>query len=80
MEAAPTVEVAVAPIAIPTDDAAIERGGYLYASRGCATSPRQRRRGEDRNEGGFSKAPHISAGDGAAAYKPEDWVRRSATA
>jgi mono/diheme cytochrome c family protein len=30
------VEIAVQPVAIPADAASIERGRYLYATRGCA--------------------------------------------
>jgi len=74
-----TVEVTVAPIAIPTDSAAIDRGGYLYASRGCKECHGSDGAGKVVfNEGGFyAEAPHISAGEGSvtAAYKPEDWVR-----
>lgn len=74
-----TVEVTVAPVAIPTDAASLERGAYLYKSRGCAEC-----HGGDGggkvvfDNGGFRvKSPHISAGDGSvtASYKPEDWVR-----
>ncbi|HYM17641.1 MAG TPA: c-type cytochrome [Micropepsaceae bacterium] len=74
-----TVQVQVAPIALPTDQAALDRGAYLYKSRGCEVC-----HGADGagavviDDGGFYvKAPHISAGDGSvtASYKPEDWVR-----
>ena len=74
-----TVQVQVAPIALPTDQAALDRGAYLYKSRGCAVC-----HGADGagavviDDGGFYvKAPHIAPGAGSvtASYKPEDWVR-----
>ena len=74
-----TVRVQVAAIAIPNDQATLDRGAYLYKSRGCADC-----HGDDGagkvliNDGGFFvKAPHISPGQGSvsASYKPEDWVR-----
>lgn len=73
------VEVAVAPVAIPTDAASIERGRYLFATRGCTDC-----HGTDGggrafiDDGGmYAKAPNITPGPGnvVAAYKPEDWVR-----
>src|SRR5215472_11756503 len=74
-----TVRVDVTPIAISTDQAALDRGGYLYKSQGCADC-----HGDDGagkvvvNDGGlFVKTPHISPGQGSvtSGYKPEDWVR-----
>ena len=74
-----TVRVAVTPISLPTDQAALERGGYLYKSRGCALCHGANGAGAVViNEGGlFVKSPHIAPGEGSvtAAYKPEDWVR-----
>ncbi len=74
-----TVRIDVTPIALPTDQAALDRGGYLYNSRGCAECHGRNGAGKIViNDGGFYvKAPHISAGEGSvtSAYKPEDWVR-----
>jgi mono/diheme cytochrome c family protein len=73
------VEVAVQPVAIPGDEASVEHGRYLYATRGCADC-----HGPDGggrafvNDGGlYVKAPNISPGPGSvvAAYRPQDWVR-----
>src|SRR5215467_12491538 len=74
-----TVSVQVAPIALPTDQAALERGAYLYKSRGCALCHGNDGAGKVFiDEGGFfAKAPHISPGEGSvtASYMPQDWVR-----
>jgi len=73
------IQVQVTPIALPNDQEALDRGAYLYKSRGCAEC-----HGDDGagkvviDEGGFFvKAPHIAPGRGSvtASYKPEDWVR-----
>jgi mono/diheme cytochrome c family protein len=74
-----TVRVDVSPIALPTDQAALDRGAYLYKSRGCAECHGLDGAGKVviDDAGFFVKAPRIAAGDGsiAASYKPEDWVR-----
>ncbi len=73
------VEVAVDSIVIPTDQAALERGRYLFRSRGCADC-----HGSDGggrvflDESGLrAKSPHISPGPGSVTvgYAAEDWVR-----
>jgi cytochrome c553 len=73
------VQVNVAAVAIPTDAASLERGQYLYKSRGCAECHGADGAGKVVfDNGGFRvKSPHITAGDGSvtATYKPEDWVR-----
>jgi mono/diheme cytochrome c family protein len=73
------VSVNVAPIALPTDQAALDRGAYLYKSRGCAECHGADGAGKVViDDGGFFvKAPHIAPGEGnvTANYKPEDWVR-----
>jgi mono/diheme cytochrome c family protein len=74
-----TVDVRVAAVALPTGAAAIERGRYLYASRGCADC-----HGADGggrvfiDDGDFRvSGPHISPGSSSvtANYRVEDWVR-----
>jgi mono/diheme cytochrome c family protein len=73
------VEVAVAPVAIPTDAASIERGRYLFATRGCTDchGPDGGGRAFIDDGGMYAKAPNITPGPGnvVAAYKPQDWVR-----
>lgn len=74
-----TVQVPVTLISLPADQAALDRGAYLYKSRGCALCHGANGAGAVViNDGGmFVKAPHISPGEGSVtlAYKPEDWVR-----
>lgn len=74
-----TLDVRVAAVAMPTDAAAIERGRYLYASRGCADCHGANGAGRAFiNDGAFRvSGPHISPGSGSvtAHYRPEDWVR-----
>ena len=74
-----TVRVQVAPIALPTDQAALDRGAYLYKSRGCAECHGANGAGKVFiDDGGFFvKAPDIAPGEGSVTvnYKPEDWVR-----
>ena len=74
-----TIDVKVLPVAIPTDATAIERGRYLYASRGCTDCHGANGAGRDFvNNGSMRLAgPNISPGPGnvVANYKAEDWVR-----
>ena len=74
-----TVAVSVAAVPIPSDTASVERGAYLYASRGCADCHGADGAGRTFiDNGGLHVAgPHISPGAGSvtAAYQPEDWVR-----
>lgn len=74
------VDVAVAPVALPTDAGSLERGRYLFASRGCAGCHGADGAGVafiDEPGGLHVKAPNISAGPGnvVAGYRSEDWVR-----
>lgn len=73
------VDVAVAPVAIPADAASVERGRYLYATRGCTDCHGTDGAGRAFiDDGGlYAKAPHISPGPGSvvASYRAEDWVR-----
>jgi mono/diheme cytochrome c family protein len=74
------VDVAVAPLTLPTDAQAIERGRYLYASRGCGECHGADGGGRvfvDDGKGMKLAGPHISAGAGSvtATYRTEDWVR-----
>lgn len=79
-KAARRVDVAVAPVAIPTDAGSLERGRYLFATRGCTDCHGADGAGKafiDDGGGLFVKAPNISPGPGnvVAGYRPEDWVR-----
>lgn len=73
------VDVPVAAVALPTEAAAIERGRYLFNSRGCAECHGADGGGHKAIDGGglLVVAPHISPGPGSltAAYRVEDWVR-----
>ena len=75
-----TVEVKVQPVALRTDAASIERGKYLYGSRGCADCHGANGGGHtfvDTPDGLKIKGPNISPGPGnvVASYQPVDWVR-----
>lgn len=73
------VEVKVAPVAERADAAGLERGRYLYASRGCAECHAANGGGRVFvDEGGLRvRAPNITTGPGGvtAGYRNEDWVR-----
>lgn len=74
------VEVKVQAVALPADAASLERGKYLYASRGCVDCHGGNGAGRsfvDDGKGLHIKGPNITAGPGGvvAAYQPEDWVR-----
>ncbi len=74
------IDVKVQPVPLPTDTAAIERGRYLYSSRGCADC-----HGADGGGRRFVKSGdglHLAGanitritGSVTAAYQPIDWVR-----
>jgi mono/diheme cytochrome c family protein len=74
-----TVQVPLQPVALRNDAAALERGKYLYSSRGCADC-----HGDDGAGRAFVdapdirlKGPNISPGPGnvVSAYQPQDWDR-----
>jgi len=74
------VMVTVTPVAIPADTASLERGRYLYSTRGCTECHGANGAGRafiNDGKGMFAKAPNISTGPGnvVAKYQPEDWVR-----
>lgn len=73
------VDVKVAPVGERNDAAGLERGRYLFASRGCAECHSASGGGRVFiDEGGFRvRAPNISPAPGSAttAYRGEDWVR-----
>lgn len=73
------VDVQVATLALPTEAAAIERGRYLFNSRGCAECHGGNGAGRKVIDSGglLVVSPHVSPGPGSAtaAYRTEDWVR-----
>ena len=73
------VEVAVAPVTIKSDAASIERGRYLFLSRGCADCHGKDGGGRVVIEDGslYIRSPNITSSPQSAtgAYVPADWVR-----
>jgi mono/diheme cytochrome c family protein len=74
-----TVSVPVQPVALRNDAASVERGKYLFASRGCVDCHGSAGTGRTFvADGGLVIAgPNITTGPGGvvAAYQPVDWVR-----
>jgi len=73
------VDVKVAALTLPTEAAAIERGRYLFNSRGCADCHGANAAGHKAIDGGgmLVIAPNLtpSPQSPTAAYRVEDWVR-----
>jgi mono/diheme cytochrome c family protein len=74
------VPVVLAPVAIPTDAAGIERGRYLFASRGCTDCHGANGAGKvfiDDGKGMSIRAPNITRGPGGVTqrYTDVDWLR-----
>lgn len=73
------VQLEVVPVAYRSDAAALERGRYLYASRGCVDCHGANGAGRTFvDDGALTIAgPNITTGPGGvvAAYQPVDWVR-----
>lgn len=74
------IEVAVAPVALPDTAAALERGRYLYETRGCTDCHGRDGAGRvfiDEDNGFRIKGPNLTSGRGSptAVYRIEDWVR-----
>ncbi|MDP1683712.1 cytochrome c [Hydrogenophaga sp.] len=74
------VELPVQPVTYRSDAGAIERGKYLYASRGCAECHGSSGTGRiflDEDNGLRIAGPNITNGPGGSvtAYQPVDWVR-----
>ena len=73
------IAVDVKPVAAATTAEAIERGRYLYASRGCTDCHGANGGGRTFVDDGELKiaGPHIGPGPGSvtAGYRDEDWVR-----
>ena len=72
------VSVAVQPVAWATDPAALERGNYLFRSRGCSECHGKDGGGREfiHNANGMRvSGPNITSGGATAKYSAEDWVR-----
>jgi mono/diheme cytochrome c family protein len=74
------IDVKVVPVAYVDSPAALERGKYLFESRGCADCHGSNGAGRVFSEGDESvrlKSPNITRGPGSvvANYKEVDWVR-----
>jgi mono/diheme cytochrome c family protein len=74
------VEVPVTAVAFRDDAAAVERGRYLFASRGCVDCHGAKGNGAlflDDGKGMRIAGPHIAPGAGSvvAGYGPADWER-----
>jgi mono/diheme cytochrome c family protein len=75
-------DIAVKPVAVPTDTVALERGRYLFKSRGCAECHGANGAGrtfvDDPKAGVKIAGSNITkggAGSVTSAYQPVDWVR-----
>lgn len=71
------IEVAVAPVAYRSDAAGVERGGYLFRSRGCGDCHGANGAGSVVVDDGAMhvRSPDITRGGVAARYTEVDWVR-----
>ena len=77
--AARRIDIAVAPVALRDDAAAVERGRYLYGSRGCVDCHGANGGGAtvvDDGKGLKLAGPNLTVGNPRmASYQPVDWVR-----
>lgn len=71
------VQVAVAPVDIPTEAAALARGKYLYESRGCTDCHARDGAGRTFIDDGalLVRGPNVTTGGSTADYDSADWVR-----
>jgi mono/diheme cytochrome c family protein len=72
------VDLEIKPVAFTTEASALERGKYLFESRGCVDCHGANGAGREFvNDGkGLRLAgPNITSGGATASYQPEDWVR-----
>ncbi|MEZ0308745.1 MAG: c-type cytochrome [Ramlibacter sp.] len=73
-----TVDISIKPVPYATDAQSLERGKYLFESRGCVDCHGANGGGRvfvDDGKGLKIAGPNITPGGVTAAYKPEDWVR-----
>lgn len=73
------IDIAVVPVALRDDAAAVERGRYLFGSRGCVDCHGANGGGAtlaDDGKGLRLAGPNLTAGNPRmATYQPVDWVR-----
>jgi mono/diheme cytochrome c family protein len=72
------IDVAVKAVAEVSDAAALERGKYLFESRGCVDCHGINGGGrefENDGKGMRLAGPNITRGGATARYQPQDWVR-----
>jgi mono/diheme cytochrome c family protein len=73
------IDISVAPVALRADAAAVERGRYLYGSRGCVDCHGDNGGGAtlaDDGKGLKLAGPNITSGNSRmGSYQPVDWVR-----
>lgn len=73
------IELPAYALAVPTDAAAVQRGGYLYASRGCADCHGAEGAGRvfvESPDGTLKiSGPNLTPGGVVAGYTPADWER-----
>jgi mono/diheme cytochrome c family protein len=74
------VKLDVAPVPYTSDPAALDRGRYLFLSRGCAECHGRDGAGrvvDEASNGLYIKSPNIARGTGSAVatYREVDWVR-----
>lgn len=72
------VPVKVQPVAYASDTQTLERGKYLYQSRGCTDCHGVNGGGRTfvkESNGLHIAGPNITSGGVTAGYKPDDWVR-----
>ena len=74
------IEVAVQPVAYVTDASSLQRGRYLFMSRGCTECHGVDGAGREfvnDGKGVRLKGPNITTGPGGVVggYRPQDWVR-----
>ena len=73
------IDISVAPVALRADAAAVERGRYLYGSRGCVDCHGDNGGGTtlaDDGKGLKLAGPNITSGNARmGSYQPVDWVR-----
>ncbi len=77
--AARRIDIKVTPVSLPSDAAAVERGRYLYGSRGCVDCHGSNGGGAtlaDDGKGLKLAGPNLTSGNPRmAGYQPVDWVR-----
>jgi len=71
------IDIAVKPVPYATDAQSLERGKYLFESRGCVDCHGANGAGRDfvKNDSVHLAGANITSAGVTGSYKPEDWVR-----